>query len=271
MNKTVVPKLVGGLGNQLFIMASAVDVANRWNASVVFHDKPGNPHCPDDLSLSVLFPDIPIIKDIEIDGEASGSDFMYRDIVSLIPSESRCVLVSGYNQSPKYVPDTFCAFLKYIPTIDLGDMKNVAYLHVRLGDYVNHPNYPIDHKTYYRTAVSDLVKKNPDTKILILSSDLDLSNQNIPTLLEGIVSTGQFVFLNRNYPATHILKLMTQCLGGAICANSSFSWWGAFANRNRPIYMPHPWSSFDISPNLELYFEGVTTISSNTGEILQVL
>ena len=59
MNKTVVPKLVGGLGNQLFIMASAVDAANRWNASVVFHGTPGNPHCPDDLSLSVLFPDVP--------------------------------------------------------------------------------------------------------------------------------------------------------------------------------------------------------------------
>ena len=268
MNKTVVPKLIGGLGNQLFIMAAATDVANRWNACIVFHDNPGNPHCSDDLSLSALFPTVPIIKNIQIDGEVAGSDFMYRDIVSSIPPGSRCIFVSGYNQSPKYIPDNFCNFLNYIPTIDLGNMTNVAYLHVRRGDYVNHPIFEINHKTYYRTAVSDLVKKNPDTKILILSDDLIWSNQNIPPLLEGLVVTGQFIFIHHNYPATHILKLMTRCLAGAICANSSFSWWGAFANRNRPIYMPHPWSSYDINPNLELYFEGVTKISSDTGNIL---
>lgn len=268
MNKIVVPKLVGGLGNQLFIMASACDVAIRWNASVVFHDNPGNPHCPDDLSVSLLFPNVPIIKHIKIEGEVSGCDFTYRDIVSSIPPGSRCIFVSGYNQSPKYIPDNFCEFLKYIPTIDLGNMTNVAYLHVRRGDYVNNPYYPIDHKTYYRTAVGDVVKKNPDVKILILSDDLQWSNQNIPLILDGVINMGNFIFLHINYPATHILKLMSRCLAGAVCANSSFSWWGAFGNRNRPIYMPHPWSSFDINPTLELYFEGVTRVSSVTGEIL---
>jgi hypothetical protein len=268
MNKTIVPKLIGGLGNQLFIMASATDVANRWNSCIVFHDKPGNPHCPDDLSMSVLFPNVPITKNIQIDGEVAGSDFTYRDMVSSIPPGSRCIFVSGYNQSPRYIPYNFCTFLNHIPNLELGDMQNIAYLHVRRGDYVNHPIFKIDHKTYYRTAVSDLVKKNPEVKILILSDDLNWSNQNIPPLLEGIVSMRQFIFLHRNYPAAYILKLMTRCLAGAVCANSSFSWWGAFGNKQRPIYMPHPWSSYDVSTTLDLYFEEVTKVSSITGDIL---
>ena len=147
-------------------------------------------------------------------------------------------------------------------------MTNIAYLHVRRGDYVNHPNFELNHKNYYRTAVSDLIKKNPDIKILILSDDLSWANHHIPLLLDGVVSTEKFIRLQRNYPATYILKLMTRCLAGAVCVNSSFGWWGAFGNKHRPIYMPHPWSSFDISPTLDLYFEGVTKVSSDTGEIL---
>jgi hypothetical protein len=37
---------------------------------------------------------------------------------------------------------------------------------------------------------------------------------------------------------------MSLCKKGAICANSSFSWWGAFlgAYENRaPIFVPHLW------------------------------
>jgi hypothetical protein len=268
MNKTVVPKLIGGLGNQLFIMAATVDVANRWNAVVAFDHTPGNPHCPDDLSISVLFPDVPIIQDIQTDHEVAGNDFNYIDIVPLIPAESRCIFVSGYDQSPKYIPHNFCRFFDQIPNIDLGDMKNTAYLHVRRGDYVNHSIFEINYKTYYRTAINDLLKKNPDTKILILSDDLSWSNQNIPPLLEGIVGPGQFIFLDKTYPATHVLKLMTHCLAGAVCVNSTFSWWGAFGNKHRPIYMPYPWSSYCDSPILDLYFQGVTRISWKSGEIL---
>ena len=262
---TVVPKLIGGLGNQLFILASTIDVANRWGATVVFHDSPGNSHCSSDLSLSKLFPSIPVVKNIKIEGEVSGCESSYRDMLALIPME---IFVSGYNQSPKYIPDNFCEFLKNIPDVELGDMSNIAFLHVRRGDYVNHPIYQLNYKIYYRTAVHDLVKKNPDVKILVLSDDIVWSNENIPELLGGVVTRDKLILQTTEYPATSTLKLMTRCQAGAICANSTFSWWGAFPNKNRPIYMPYPWCSYTTDPNLDLYFEGVIKITSETGDIL---
>jgi hypothetical protein len=63
--------------------------------------------------------------------------------------------------------------------------------------------------------------------------------------------------LDRQYTPIETLKIMANCNGGSICANSTFSWWGAYVNKDRPIYMPFPWSSYDISPTLGLYFDKV--------------
>jgi hypothetical protein len=55
------------------------------------------------------------------------------------------------------------------------------------------------------------------------------------------------------------LVLMSECRAG-ICANSSFSWWGAYLNPNRPICLPSKWFN---DPNMNItgyYFPGVVII-----------
>ena len=40
------------------------------------------------------------------------------------------------------------------------------------------------------------------------------------------------------------MALMTKCTSGAICANSTFSWWGAFLGAyalNNPVIIPKKW------------------------------
>ena len=44
-------------------------------------------------------------------------------------------------------------------------------------------------------------------------------------------------------------NIMTQCHGGAICANSTFSWWGAFLgahSKKAPVIIPQKWINLPI-------------------------
>jgi len=52
------------------------------------------------------------------------------------------------------------------------------------------------------------------------------------------------------------LYLMSQCGAGGICANSSYSWWGAYLNPNRMIVMPSKWYT-DSRYSDGYYFNGV--------------
>lgn len=270
MNKKhVIPKLLGGLGNQLFILAAAMDISIRCNMRLVFHEKPGNPHSDEYRTICDLFPTTPVKKGINIEKEYSGSNYTYKDISLDIKPEDMCIFISGYNQHPKYIPDGFCNFINHIPEQPpYSKMNNTAFLHIRRGDYVNHTIYEINSDLYYTTAVKNLLMKCPTIKLLILSDDTDWSNKYITELLKDSIPRENIIYLNRKYTATETLKIMANCLGGAICANSSFSWWGAFVNKDRPIYMPHPWCAYDISPTLGLYFDGVLRVSWETGEIL---
>ena len=57
-------------------------------------------------------------------------------------------------------------------------------------------------------------------------------------------------------PELETLYLMSQCAGG-ICANSSFSWWGAFLNPHRKIVMPDKWYPHSTLNTEGYYFPGV--------------
>lgn len=262
-NAVVIPKLIGGLGNQLFILASAMDIAIRCKRTLIFNQEPTNCHCPEDRSLSVLFPEIPIRNGVIVDAEYCGETQTYKDIAPLINPEHRSICIAGYNQHPSYIPSGFTNFIHKIPDISpYIQRRDLAFIHVRRTDYVNNSCHFCDTDRYYTAAVQHLLTVNPHINLLVVSDDTAWSNPYIQTLLAPLLPKERILTLDRIYTATETLKIMVNCYGGAICANSSFSWWAAYINRERPIYMPHPWSSYDISRDLGIYFAGVHQISN---------
>lgn len=104
-------------------------------------------------------------------------------------------------------------------------------VHFRLADYLvlSSLNLSID---YYETAF----KFFDDSKsiYLVFSDEID----KVKNL--DLFNNKNVIFMEKNNSAAVDMYIMTKCYGGAIIANSSFSFWGSFLNKsnNKTVVCP---------------------------------
>lgn len=115
-----------------------------------------------------------------------------------------------------------------------------AFLHVRRGDYLKHQGHWILPISYYLEAIASLPKS---TRIFIISDD--------PAWCAAQEEFQDKRFLIADEPSEITsLALMSLCGGGAIIANSTFSWWGAIlamaAAPDCPVFYPSIWFGAEI-------------------------
>jgi hypothetical protein len=88
---------------------------------------------------------------------------------------------------------------------------------------------------YYEKAYSILVEKANIDKIYIVSDDIAwVKEQPFFKSIPGATFW-------EDPDELKTLALLSLCVGGAICANSTFSWWGAFLGAHadrKPVIMP---------------------------------
>jgi hypothetical protein len=109
-------------------------------------------------------------------------------------------------------------------------------IHIRRGDYIKLSDYYycLDAE-YYRSAL-DLLPKN--IPILVFSDDMDWCKANL---------NYKNMYMINNIPRMD-LQIMSMCTYNII-ANSTFSFWGAFLNRNlnKKVIAPIKWIKKDYS------------------------
>ena len=241
--------LQGGLGNQLFQLAAAETIASETNRNVYMLDKnsPYTSHSTSNYFLTIFskFLDYPIIEEPYV--IVDEPSFKKYDWNQLIPEGPACI--KGYFQNWRYISDDFISKL-VLPECHTIDG---AFIHIRGGDYVNNSLHHVDLTSYYKKAVEYFPT---DTHFYIFTNDVQYAKTF--TFLSKINHT----FVNEDELMT--LTMMSKCTKGGVCANSSFSWWGAFLNPNRTIVMPGKWfKSSDKWEDLWIegyYFPGVTKI-----------
>lgn len=112
-------------------------------------------------------------------------------------------------------------------------------IHIRRGDYLRPPYsdvLPVQPLEYYEKALQNFSLQA--NEFYIFSDDLEWCKKQ---MLFQDLPKKVFVTESNEVKA---LALMTTCLGGMICANSSFSWWGAFLGaykERRPVIVPKNW------------------------------
>lgn len=115
-------------------------------------------------------------------------------------------------------------------------------IHVRLGDYLSAACRDsfggVCGEDYYRYAIEYIQKRVPNVRFLVFSEDLEWVKCNLDIPDATMATRNMF----DDYEDWYDMYLMSLCAHNII-ANSTFSWWGAWLNKNpdKIVVAPKRW------------------------------
>jgi hypothetical protein len=257
----VLPVRKGGLGNQMFQVAAAIVYQEEKGKTVLLPKEFYNHHNKNhqeyaDTVFRYFSDRIDLSFDqTVIDHFLSNGIFTKHSISpgfdAWTPEDiSGNVLLHGYYQFyPTLEPHETRIRELYLEGLQplvsqYTPSETFVGIHIRRGDYLKAPHsewLPTQPPEYYKAALEyfDTTSKT----FFIFSDDLEwCKNQGVFQKLP------QKVYIDEP-DECKTLSLMTMCRGGFICANSTFSWWGAFlgayAERN-PVIVPMNWFKNEV-------------------------
>lgn len=244
LEKGVIPLVKGGLGNQMFTVAAAYIVHKTSGIPLYILQNPSNEHNikKHDYNLNI-FKNFGLHLDLPQENAWSLGyrKFCPGGFSSWHPeSISPGTCMDDYFQFyPALQPyeDRLCElFLKGL-VMPEKDYSSYAFLHIRRGDYLKFSNIHYNQSIeYYEKASKNF------SKILVVSDDMDWVKT------QELFKESKFELFESD-DELETLAVMASCKVGAIIANSTFSWWGAFlgayGSRN-PVYIPKNWISLPV-------------------------
>ncbi len=214
-------KYVGRVGNQMFQIAAVIGIADRNNTPCGFSNWNYQPYFNEQLPINTSrFENY--INDKQ----------PYYHFEDLILDKDKNYNVNGYFQSEKYfynkkdyIKNTLFKLKQEeeLKEVFKHHLHRIA-IHVRRTDFVGNGCTPALSLDYYREAMEYF----PDSEFLICSDDINWCEN------QEIFKGDKFFFVKNKHPDIFDIFLMSYC-SGIIIANSSFSWWSAWAGE-RPGY-----------------------------------
>lgn len=241
--------LRSGLGNRLFQILAGLGYAERNGKQFVlcenqimenFHS---GPKLTKELLLAI-FSQVKVYRGhVNWNHHYEDKSGFYKD--DSVPMIDGSVLLHGFFQNSCHFPVDYRKHFR-IPKPEICKFDrsqiiwaNTYFIHFRKGDYID-SEYDVVSETYYKTAIDNIT--NLEKHFLIFSDQPDKVEISSWNILYTIVPT--------NVGVWESLYLMSLCKG-AICANSTFSWFGAYAQQEEEhkVFMPKKWrKGFGIHP-----------------------
>jgi hypothetical protein len=266
--------LMGGLGNQLFQIFTAINYSLKYNCQIFFTDRkelivPGST-----TRYTYWNTFLKNIKHFVINNNINTTriDENYQ---LYIPNFNRNIELFGYFQSYKYFDENINRILDIIKFKDIQNEvkeENSGYflkdtykvsMHFRLGDYKHLAGYhPVMPYKYYEEALKSLLKileeQNIKENIEILycceKEDNEIVNETIEKL-KFIHNDIIFTKVEDNLADWKQMVIMSMC-NSNIIANSSFSWWSGYLNnnKNKVVIYPSVWFGEKINKDVSNMF-----------------
>jgi hypothetical protein len=259
--------ICGGLGNQLFQIFNAYRLAKEHNRFVVVvikqqfkqvmaHNTIYNEY------MNTIFSSFNYMyfENVDISNLVIYNEQKCFDYNPNIIQENKNYLLNGYFQHKKYInPELLSIFKQHDICMSLKQMYPLLsesyFIHFRLGDYITNQylsTYYFDKDSYYSKAIEYILNIHTNAHFYILSDDIEFI-KTYP-ILKNINKT--IIDLD----TVRSLYFMSLCNLGGICANSTFSGWGATLNenKNKIIICPKQW--INISYDYEIPFYSTITL-----------
>jgi len=236
----------GRLGNQMFQYATLKSIAlkNNYKYSIPDHTQIKKDGCFDftnntwiefKLDLFDGFDIVCPLLNVSFSNIYQEPKFEFNSEIFDIPDNTS---IEGYFQSYKYFEEFKQEILKdftFKPSIldkcnsEISKYTNPVSIHIRRGDYVNHPGFWNITPEYIQEAFNHF--NDDEYTFLIFSDDLEWCKQIFPK---------EVIFIEGNQ--FEDLCLMSLC-DHNIISNSSYSWWGAYLNKNekKRVIAPKNW------------------------------
>lgn len=255
--------LKGGLGNQLFQIFATIVYSMKRKDKIVFRNVEqlliGN--CRPTYwnsfleSLKILTKDNINISNYYL---LQYNEQQYKDIFKEQTPEN--VILDGYFQSYKYFIEYEKSLFSMIRLQQqqesikkeyyyiLNDKTPIISMHFRLGDYKNLQDcHNILKENYYINSLIEIKKQIDPSSIKILFFCEKEDNQIIYSYIRRIsfetkIDMSKFIKVPDEIPDYKQMLIMSVC-DHNIIANSTFSWWGAYFNRNpeKIVCYPSKW------------------------------
>ncbi|MBR1766566.1 MAG: alpha-1,2-fucosyltransferase [Bacteroidales bacterium] len=269
MFKTIV--FNGGLGNQMFQYAFYLQLKKIYPIDIFLFDIEQSQGCHNGFELDKIF-HTESLKNARNyrrikrrcpwllnQFQPTIQEHSYEYDKAYLKTSHLLVRYEGYWQSEKYfspIKQDIQRSFSFRMDLLNNETQNIAReiigketisVHIRRGDYLPLPHFCKCSIDYYKRAMSYMTENLNSTTFLFFSDDINWVKENIPC------TSAIYVSCNHDSDSWQDMYLMTQCKHNII-ANSTFSWWGAWLNKNpnKKVIAPARWLNdsplYDVIP-----------------------
>ena len=127
---------------------------------------------------------------------------------------------------------------EYVKLLEKIRSEPTTIVHIRLGDYLQEPNFGIPNKNYLESALKLIQQSTGENRVWGFSDEPDKARALLPS-----VNKREIFWLPSNLLNTAETFSLMREGNGYIIANSTFSWWAAALryNRGSQVVCPEPW------------------------------
>lgn len=246
--------IMGGLGNQLFQIATAYAYSRKENYDLLIFNKKENGNRPVYWN-NLLHRLLPYLTD-SLDNFKVWDEIapcLYTEIENILECEDG-IYLAGYFQSSKYfyndeikeeikslfVPkDTLTEFVRTKYQYLISNIDRVVIVHCRRTDYLlySHIHGPLT-GNYYKKALSKMVEYVENPIFLLCGDDNNFWSEIRNDIFDILTDREYFILENETDINTFTLL---QQFKNFIMSNSTFIWWCVWLSEYKKVIAPSKW------------------------------